>query len=153
MLLCIVLAGIVTPALAANGQRYGYITVETMQIRFDNANALIHLNYSVDEVTRFIFFLLGDQDLKNKLIAILNYDDVQVKNLNLTQADFVVDNASYSYGHGVYWFPSHDFNVVIPVLTIQSPQAIRNLAMTKRFPEGMGYFGNVTPDATQQVTP
>ena len=60
------------PALAADNDRYSYITVQDVQIRLDNGTAVIHVNYSVDEGTRFIFFLLGKQDLKNKLLKIMN---------------------------------------------------------------------------------
>jgi hypothetical protein len=133
-----------TPALAANDERYGYITINTVQIRLDNDTALIHLTYSVDEGMRFIFFLLGYQDLKNKLVTILNYDDAQMEHLDLSQADFVVDQAAYSYGNGVYWFPSHQFNIVIPKLTVESPQVIRNFTNTDQFPYGIGYFGSGT---------
>jgi hypothetical protein len=131
-----------TPALAANDERYGYITINTVQIRLVNDTALIHLTYNVDEGMRFIFFLLGYQDLKNKLVTILNYDDAQMEHLDLSQADFVVDQAAYSYGNGVYWFPSHQFNIVIPKLTVESPQVIRNFTNTDQFPYGIGYFGS-----------
>jgi hypothetical protein len=117
-----------------------------VQVRLDNDTALIHLNYSVDEGMRVIFFLLGYQDLKNKLLTILNYDDAQMEHLDLSQADFVVDQAAYSYGNGVYWFPSHQFNIVIPKLTVESPQVIRNFTNTDQFPGGIGYFGNGTTD-------
>src|SRR5512137_2789347 len=90
------------PALAASEDRYSYITVEDVGIRLDNGTAVIHVNYSVDEGTRFIFFLLGKQDLKNKLLKILNYEDAKIQRIDLSSADFVVYNASYSYGKGIY---------------------------------------------------
>jgi hypothetical protein len=99
----------------------------------------------VDEGTRFIFFLLGKQDLKNKLLKILNYEDAKIQRIDLSSADFTVYNASYSYGKGIYWYPSHDFNVVIPSLTVQSPQTIRNFNNTKQFPGGMGFFAERDP--------
>jgi len=147
VLLCLVLAGIAIPALAANDERYGYITVNSVQIRLDNDTALIHISYSVDEGMRVIFFLLGYQDLKNKLVTILNYDGARMKYLDLSQADFVVDRAAYSYGNGVYWFPSHKFNIVIPKLTVESPQVIQNFTNTDQFNPfqgGIGYFGTGT---------
>jgi hypothetical protein len=128
------------PALSASEDRYSYITVEEVQIRLDNGTAVIHVNYSVDEGTRFIFFLLGKQDLKNKLLKILNYENAKIQRIDLSSADFTVYNASYSYGKGIYWYPSHDFNVVIPSLMVQSPQTTRNFTMTKQFPGGMGFF-------------
>jgi len=128
------------PALAANEDRYSYITVEEVQIKLDNGTAVIHVIYSVDEGTRFIFFLLGKQDLKNKLLKILNYEDAKIQRIDLSSADFTVYNASYSYGKGIYWYPAHDFNIVIPSLTVQSPQTTRSFNNTKQFPGGMGFF-------------
>jgi hypothetical protein len=139
------------PALAAGEDRYSYITVEDVQIRLDNGTAVIHVNYSVDEGTRFIFFLLGKQDLKNKLLKILNYEDARIQRIDLSSADFTVYNASHSYGKGIYWYPSHDFNVVIPSLTVQSPQATRNFTDTKAFPGGMGFFADAESQAPDET--
>ncbi|MFA5237353.1 MAG: hypothetical protein WC362_05805 [Methanoregula sp.] len=141
-LLCFFCIGlIIAPAIAANDERYGYITVESVQIQLDNNTALVDVHYSVDEGTRLIFFLLGKQDLKIKLLKILNYDDAQMKHIDLSDAEFVVDEAAYSYGNGIYWYPSHQFNVVVPKLTVVSPQVVRNYTNTNLFPEGIGYFG------------
>ena len=139
-LLIIILLCLVTPALAANEDRYGYIKVEDVTVRLDNGTAAIHVNYAVDEGTRFIFFLLGKQDLKKKLLKILNYDDAQITRIDLSSADFIVNDAAFSYGNGIYWYPSHEFNVAIPNLTIHTPQATRNFTMAKAFPAGMGFF-------------
>ena len=141
-LLLLSLLCIISPALAANEDRYSYIKVDDVQIQLDNGTANIHVNYSVDEGTRFIFFLLGKQDLKNKLLTILNYNDARIYRIDLSSADLSVDNASTSYGKGIYWFPSHIFNVVIPSLKVQSPQAFKTFSMTNQFPGGMGYFSN-----------
>lgn len=146
---------IASPVLAASDDRYSYIKVEDVQIRLDDGTAIIHVNYSVDDGTRFIFFLLGKQDLKNKLLKILNYDDAQVTRIDLSSADFTVVNASISYGKGIYWYPSHDFSVVIPSLTVRSPQATRTFTNKNQFPGGMGFFASsgkneiTTPDAPE----
>ena len=140
VLLILILLSCTAPALAAGDDRYSYITVEDVQIRLDNGTAIIHVNYSVDEGTRFIFFLLGKQDLKNKLLKILNYDDAKIQRIDLSSADFTVYNASYSYGKGIYWYPSHDFNVVIPSLSVQSPQTTRTFYNTDTIPGGDGFF-------------
>jgi hypothetical protein len=140
-LLILLLLGCSAPALAAGDDRYSYITVQDVQISLDNGGtAIIHVHYSVDEGTRFIFFLLGKQDLKNKLLKILNYEDAKIGRIDLSSADFTVYNASHSYGNGIYWYPSHEFNVVIPSLTVQSPQKIKTFFNTTQFPEGMGFF-------------
>lgn len=140
-IMVILLAGVmVAPAAAANEERYGYITVDSVQITLQNDTAHVNVSYSVDEGTRFIFFLLGKQDLKNKLLKILNYDDAQMQHIDLSEAEFEVPEAAYSYGNGVYWYPSHQFNIVVPKLTVISPQTVRNYTNTNQFPEGVGYF-------------
>lgn len=144
VLLFILIASIAVPVLAVNEERYSYITIQDVQIRLDNGSAVIHVNYKVDEGTRFIFFLLGKQDLKNKLMKILNYDDARMNRIDLSSADFTVDDAALSYGNGIYWYPSHDFNIAIPLLSVKSPQATRNFTMTRVFPSGMGYFAAET---------
>lgn len=145
VLILVLSAGLAVPALAASEDRYGYITVEEVQIQLDNGTATIHVDYTVDEGTRFIFFLFGKQDLKNKLMKILDYNDAQMKRIDLSSADFVVQEAAYSYGNGVFWYPAHEFNIVIPSLKVRSPQAMRNFTQTNKFPGGMGYFADGTP--------
>jgi hypothetical protein len=140
VLLILFTLSMAVPVMAANADRYSYITVYDVQIKLNNGSADIHVNYKVDEGTRFIFFILGKQDLKNKLMKILNYQDAQMNRIDLSSADFTVDDAALSYGNGIFWYPSHDFNVVIPELSVKTPQATRNFTMTKQFPGGMGYF-------------
>jgi hypothetical protein len=139
-LLIIISLFLITPALAANEDRYGYIKVDDVTVQLNNGTAAIHVSYAVDEGTRFIFFLLGKQDLKKKLLKILNYEDARITRIDLFSADFIVDDAAFSYGNGIYWYPSHEFNVAIPNLTIQTPQVTRNFTSAKAFPAGMGFF-------------
>lgn len=148
VLLCLC---IIAPVPAASEDQYSYIKVENVRIQLDNGTAVIHVNYTVDESTRFLFFLLGKQDLKSKLLKILNYEDARVRRIDLSSADLTVDNASFSYGKGIYWYPSHEFNVVIPELTVQSPQAVKNFTMTNRFSGGMGFFAREN-DRPEPVT-
>ena len=147
----------IAPAAATSDQRYGYITLDSVQIQLHNDTALVDMHYTVDEGTRIIFFLLGKQDLRNKLLTIINYNNARMTYVNFTDAEFLVDQASYSYGDGVYWFPSHQFNVVIPKLTVTSPQVVRNYTNTNLFPDGMGYFENtpvypLVPDVTPAIS-
>ena len=144
MLLIILTVSLAVPVMAANDERYSYITVHQIQVQLDNGSAIIHVDYKVEENTRFIFFLLGKQDLKNKLMKILNYQDARITRIDLSSADFTVEDASLSYGNGIYWYPSHTFNVAIPELSVKSPQAVKNFTMTREFPGGMGYFATDT---------
>ncbi len=136
----LVMGLIIAPAAAANEERYGYITVDSVQIQLNNDTAHVNVHYSVDEGTRIIFFLLGKQDLKNKLLKILNYEDAQMQRVTLTDAEFQVNSAAYSYGNGIYWYPSHQFNIVVPKLSVKTPQVVRNYTNTNLFPDGVGYF-------------
>jgi hypothetical protein len=144
VLLIFLTLSMAVPVIAVNEDRYSYITVQDVQIKLNNGSAAIHVNYKVDEGTRFIFFILGKQDLKNKLIKILNYEDAQMNRIDLSSADFTVEDASFSYGNGIFWYPSHQFNIVIPMLSVNTPQVTRNFTMTKEFPSGMGYFTTAT---------
>ncbi|MCX6692437.1 MAG: hypothetical protein NTW33_10445 [Methanoregula sp.] len=145
-ILVVILLGIAIPVSAVDEERYGYIKVQDVTVQLKNDTAVINVNYAVDEGTRIIFFLLGKQDLKNKLYHILNYDGAQMRRINLSSAEFFVDGAAYSYGKGIYWYPTHAFNIVIPSLSVQSPQITRTFFMTNSFPDGMGYF-DTEPDA------
>ena len=144
VVLIILTISLSVPAMAANDDRYSYITVEQIQVQLDNGSAVIHVDYKVEENTRFIFFLLGKQDLKNKLMKILNYQDAKIKRIDLSSADFTVEDASLSYGNGIFWYPAHTFNVAVPMLSVKSPQAVRTFTMTREFPGGMGYFATDT---------
>ena len=139
--MCLVfLAALAVPALAENTDKYGYITIQAVDITLDEGKANINVQYTLDEPTRVIVLLLGKQDLKNRLLTVLNYEDAEVKNLDLNSAELVVDDVSYSYGRGVYWFPSHTFNVLIPTLRITTPQVSREYAGVNEIPNGIGYF-------------
>lgn len=79
-------------------------------------------------------------------MKILNYKDAKMKRIDLTSAEFTIEDAATSYGNGIYWYPSHTFNIAIPMLSVQSPQAVKNFTNTREFPGGMGYFAT-TPQA------
>jgi hypothetical protein len=150
-MLAIFVVSIITPVMGANEERYGYITVQDVTVQLRNDTAFINVNYTVDEGTRIIFFLLGKQDLKNKLYRILNYEGAQMDRIDLQSAEFSVDGAAYSYGKGIYWYPAHQFNIVVPSLTVQSPQVTRTFSMTSTFPDGMGYFDSKPEQLIQPV--
>jgi hypothetical protein len=136
----IFLAAAVIPASAANNDKYGYITIEAVDINLEGSRATITIDYTLDEPTRVIVLLLGKQDLKNRLLTVLNYDDAEVKSIDLNRAELVVDDVSYSYGRGVYWFPEHVFNVIVPSLRVTTPQVVREYSSVEGIPNGIGYF-------------
>lgn len=130
------------PVLAGSDQKYGYVTVENVDITLEKGVANIDIRYSLDEPTRLIVFLLGKQDLKNRILKVLNYDDAEVVTIEMDRANLVVEDVSYNYGRGIYWFPSHQFNVIIPTLRVTTPQITREFISTNTIPNGIGYFDN-----------
>ncbi|HUU75963.1 MAG TPA: hypothetical protein VMW63_07710 [Methanoregulaceae archaeon] len=138
--LLILIGALIIPVTAVNDEKYGYITVENVDITLDKDKANINVQYTLDEPTRVIVLLLGKQDLKNKILKIINYEDAQVTSIDMDSADLVVEDVSYNYGRGIYWFPDHQFNVLIPSLKIFTPQASKEYSSTDEIPDGMGYF-------------
>jgi len=130
------------PVLAVNEEKYGYITIENVDITLERGVANIDVQYTLDEPTRLIVFLLGKQDLKNRILKVLNYDDAEVVQIEMDRANLIVEDVSYNYGRGIYWFPSHQFNVIIPSLRITTPQISREFCSTNMIPNGIGYFDN-----------
>lgn len=139
-MLCIFLCCMAMPVLAEDGSRYSYIRITDMDVKLDHDQATISVNYTLDSGIQLIVYLLGKQDLKNKLVKVLNYEDVTVQSVELNHAEFLVNDASYDYGRGIYWFPEHEFNTLIPNLRVNSPQVIREYNNTRVFPDGIGYF-------------
>jgi len=139
-LLCMIVISMAMPVLAANDERYSYITINDMTINLEKDQANIKVNYSIDTGTQLIVYLLGKQDLKNKLLKVLNYEDAIVKSVEMNSAEIQVNDISYDYGKGIYWFPEHEFNVLIPNLKVVSPQVTREYRNTKKFSDGMGFF-------------
>jgi len=136
MLVCAMAA----PALAVEDQRYSYITVHKMEITVENNRATITIDYTLDEGIRVLVLLLGKSDLKSKLLKIVNYDDAYFQEVGLDRAVLVVDNASDDYGEGIYWFPQHYFNVLLPELRVRTPQATRDYSNTNELNGGIGHF-------------
>jgi len=132
----------VLPVVAANEDKYGYITIQNVDITLEKGKANIDVQYSLDEPTRLIVLLLGKQDLKNRILKVLNYEEAEVVEIEMNRANLVVNDVSYNYGSRIYWFPAHQFNVFIPTLRITTPQISREFCSTNVIPNGIGYFDN-----------
>ena len=139
-MLVILICAMVAPALAMEDQRYSYITVHKMEITVQNNRATITVDYTIDEGIRVLVLLLGKSDLKSKLLKMVNYDNAYFEEVGLDHAVIIVDDASDDYGEGIYWFPEHSFNVLLPELRVRTPQTIRDYSMTREFSGGIGHF-------------
>ena len=139
VVLMLVLA-LITPSMAADEGRYSYITVQDVTIRLEKADAVVSMNYTVDDSVGFLVLLLGKSDLEQKVLNILNFNNVSVQHLGLDHAEIRVDGVANDYGDGTYWFPEHRFGVAVPSLTIITPQSARHYENISEIPGGFGYF-------------
>lgn len=141
LLLLVFCLSLIVPASALYENRYSYISVEKVTVHLEEKTATIDIDYTIDDGIRLLVSILGRTDLNHKVLHIINYDNARVQEIDLTHARLIVNNASYDYGEGSFWYPSHQFKVIIPDLEVISPQASRNFTSTPAFPKGMGYFG------------
>ncbi|MDN7012678.1 hypothetical protein FGW20_06420 [Methanoculleus sp. FWC-SCC3] len=133
-------AVLVLPAMAAGDERHSYITVKDVTVRLEKADAVVTMNYTIDDGIGFLVLLLGKSDLREKALEVLNFDNADVQHLDLERVEVRVKNASNDYGQGSYWFPAHGFGVVVPSLTVISPQDVKHYENVNEFPDGLGYF-------------
>lgn len=139
-LVLMLVSALVVPALAADEGRYSYITVKDVTVRLEKADAVVTMNYTIDGGIGFLVLLLGKSDLKQKSLDILNFNDTRVQRLDLERIEVRVNNVSDDYGQGSYWFPAHRFGVVVPSLTVITPQNVNHYENVREFPDGLGYF-------------
>ena len=91
LLLVLLMNAMIVPVLAANGERYSYITVKEVNITVENERAVIEIDYSIDEGIRLLVMLLGTGDLKSKVLKIVNYEDARIQDITLERARLVLD--------------------------------------------------------------
>jgi hypothetical protein len=146
-LLCLfALLLLVCGAVAAEPNRYSYLTFDRVAINLSGTQATVVADYEVDAGIAPLVAIFGRGDLLQKIERVTGFENARVVSLSLDRAELVVDDASMDYGEGSYWFPAHTFGVILPALTVSSPQATRQFNQTDTFPRGMGYFGpSVTP--------
>jgi len=136
----ICLAGICTPVAATEANRYSYLTVEEVVISLKGDQATITMEYSIDDAVELLVLFLGKSDLQDKVTNILNFENPRYRELSLDRAVMVADHVALDYQDGTYWFPAHQFDVVVPRLIVETPQASREFEDISQFPDGIGYF-------------
>lgn len=129
-----------SPAIAEAQTRYGYIGVKAIEIELQDANATLYIDYELDLPARFLVYILGNADLKNKLARIVNYENATLREVDMNHAVFVLHGEVIDYGDGAYWFGPHRFNIVTPSLTVTTPQTRLTFRYTDSLPRGVGYF-------------
>lgn len=137
MLICV----LAVPAFAGDdATRYSYITIKSVSVNLVENHAVITVDYTIDDGISLLVFLLGQSDLKKKVLQILDFENARIQRIDLNRALIIVNNASQDYGNNAYWFPAHTFNVEVPSLTITTPQETRHYENVQAFSGGIGYF-------------
>lgn len=139
-MLTMIMASMVAPDSTDNPNKYGYITLEMVSIDLANERATVTATYTTDEAISLLVSVMGKDDLKKKLTAMLKFNNIRFVEVNTDHMIGVIDGASIDYGDGSYWFPEHEFAIIVPELLIKTPQATRSYNQTKVFPNGIGYF-------------
>lgn len=121
--------------------RFSYITFHTVDIELEDTMATVTVEYSIDTGIEILVMLLGNHDLRMKVLRAMNFEDARIESANMTQAVLLVESASYDYGDNTYWFPRHTFLITVPKLTISTPRTQQNFSMVHEMNHGMGYFG------------
>jgi len=139
-LLALILMALVLPGATAMGNNEGYLNVDRVAITLDGADAQVRMDYNLAGGMQIIVFFLGTGDLEQKVKRVLNYEGARVEEIDTSHAVIRVENAAVDYGDGTYWFPEHRFGLIVPLVTVQTPQytqAYRNIPLT---PRGIGYY-------------
>ena len=140
VVLMLAVAALIAPAVAGSDERYSYITVEDVTIQLVKEDAIITMNYKIDDGIGFLVLLLRKSDLKRKVLDILNFEDAQIQIADLEHAVVHANNVSNDYGRGSYWFPEHRFEVVVPSLTVIAPHSTKCYTDVAELTGGFGYF-------------
>jgi hypothetical protein len=140
LILGMILAVLITPVLAESETRYSYINIDKMTIELVNEKMYIHVDYTLDTPIKVLIFLMGKNDLKGKLVKLVNYENAILKTVEFDRADLIVEDEVIDYGDGAFWLPEHEFYAVTPILTIETPQATLKYFDTNKIPNGVGYF-------------
>ncbi len=130
-----------SPVLSAESGRISYISIDHIDIELVDDVATINVDYRIDDMVSFLVMLLGKSDLKYKIGVALNFEDAKFIRADLDHAILVVRGISYDYGDGSYWFPEHQFGIMLPEIVVKTPQSSRNFTNTDIIPHGIGYFG------------
>lgn len=146
-LLCLLVLLLFAGGAAAEPNRYSYLSFDRVTITLAGTEATVVAEYRIDPAIRPLVAIFGRGDLHQKVRRVLGFEDARVAELSLDRAVLVVENASMDYGEGSYWFPAHTFGVVVPSLTVSSPQDTRQFDQTDVFPRGMGYFATASAPA------
>jgi hypothetical protein len=129
-----------TQAAEAESESKGYLTITSVLIDLQPGYADVHVTYKLDDAFRFLILMFGENDVKVRLLEILNFQNATLTRMDYETADLKVYDVHPVYGDGLYWFPAHEFEMIIPNLTIQSNQSCQQLFQVNRIENGIVYY-------------
>lgn len=138
------------PTTFVNGEnRFGYLYVQSVEYTMKNMDAEIVVTYDIEPWISFLVYLFGKQDLKKRVLGILQYpekgyesvQDVSFTYIDSESAIISVTNAALDNQDNSYWIRPHSFGCTIPTLTfIINADDIKTFTNVKDMPKGIGYF-------------
>jgi hypothetical protein len=143
VLLVLIVAGLALPALAAEGNKIGYVSFEEARIELRDGTARVEVDYTLDPGMGLIIVLFGSGDLEKKVEKALNFPSLKTEEVGLTRAVFTMPGPSENYGDRAYWFPPHNFGVTFPEVKVEAPGFTNTYPKTRDIPKGFGYFGKM----------
>ena len=133
-----------------NGEnRYGYLYVKSVEYSMKNMDAEIVVTYDIEPWISFLVYLFGKQDLKTRVLGILQYPEkgyesvqkIDFTYINSDYAVLTVTNAALDNQDNSYWIRPHSFGCTIPALTfVINAEDIKTFTNIKDMPKGIGYF-------------
>ncbi|MDR3102167.1 MAG: hypothetical protein LBU24_02880 [Methanocalculaceae archaeon] len=126
---------------------YSYLTINSVYANVSGVDAEFTVNYSIDPCVEVLVFLFGKQDLKNRLLKVINYPEsncrsqvVKFTDVNVTRASFFVMSVGVDQIDGTYWYPRHEFATMIPNLTFHTKKFDQIYNSTRVIERGFGYY-------------
>lgn len=127
--------------------KFGYLTVDSVDYQLIGTGADITLKYKVDSWIEFLVYVLGKENLKQRVMSIANYPDdrsakdVTFKHVDLNTAIISVKDIVMDNGDGSYWFYQHEFGTTIPKVTFRTQaETVKTYTNIKTMERGFGYF-------------
>ncbi len=144
------LTSLETDENSENGDnRYGYLYIKSVEYTMNNADAQIRITYEIEPWISFLVYLFGKQDLKKRVIGVLQYpekgyenvQDVTFSYIDSNQAVLTITNAALDNQDNSYWIRPHTFGCTIPSLTfIISENDIKTYTNVESMAKGIGFF-------------
>ncbi|MCQ2376405.1 MAG: hypothetical protein MJ006_00165 [Methanocorpusculum sp.] len=137
-----------SPVMLNGENNYGYLHVNSVQVNLKNTDADFIVTYDIDPWIAFLVSVFGTEDLKKRVLGVLQYPDAGYTNqvitfqyLDVKRAVLHITNAALDNQDNSYWYRAHTFGCTIPNLYfLISDSDVRNFTNVKEMSRGIGYF-------------